>query len=282
VNSPLIDISKTEYWQLDRLTGTGNASVSLYWESATASGIDNCADLTIARWNGSSWDERAGTTVSGSSCSGSGTGTIMTNAVVTAFSPFTFGSKSATLNPLPIELISFTANCVPEGALIEWSTATETNSDYYSLERSLDGYTWEQRAKIQAAGRSVTTKEYSFIDTDLPEQVVYYRLSQFDFNRHSEIYPLIYASCTNGNDGLRLYPNPAKDAFSIETNLSQHYGNGLIRIIDPLGTTILEQEVLLAKGRSTFNLPLNLNPGAYTVLIQNARLILPAQRLIIR
>lgn len=94
VNPPLNNVSMLEYWQVDRVGGTGNANLSLYWESATGSGINNCTDLTVARWNGASWDERLANTVTGSNCTGSGTGTVTTNLPVTAFSPFTFASST--------------------------------------------------------------------------------------------------------------------------------------------------------------------------------------------
>ena len=154
----LNNISTGEYWQVDRIAGAGNANLSLYWEDATASGINNCPDLTIARWNGASWDERPGTTVGGSTCSGSGTGTIVTNAVLTAFSPFTFGSKLSSVNPLPVELINFTANCSGDGIALNWSTASETKNDYFLLERSVDGNTWLDIKHIKGANNSSSLK----------------------------------------------------------------------------------------------------------------------------
>ncbi|MBK6523313.1 MAG: DUF2341 domain-containing protein [Sphingobacteriaceae bacterium] len=51
VNAPLNHVSVVEYWQVDR-AGAGNANLTLYWEDASVSGITNCPDLTIARWNG--------------------------------------------------------------------------------------------------------------------------------------------------------------------------------------------------------------------------------------
>lgn len=163
VSAPLNNVSTVEYWQLDRLSASGNANVSLYWESASGSGINNCPDLTIARWNGTTWNEHAANTVSGSSCAGTGTGTITTSAVVTAFSPFTFGSKTFSVNVLPIELIDFEVICKGQNATFYWSTASEKNNDYFGIEFSKDGNDWLEIAKIKGAGNSSKHNQYSYL-----------------------------------------------------------------------------------------------------------------------
>jgi hypothetical protein len=102
----LLNVSRNEYWMLNRVAGTGNASVTLNWTNAASSGIISCAplqggDLTVARWNGTGWENRSNAIIGGitGSCVGTNAGSV-TSDPLTAFSPFTFGSKSGT-NPLP-------------------------------------------------------------------------------------------------------------------------------------------------------------------------------------
>jgi hypothetical protein len=93
---------------------------------------------------------------------------------------------------LPIELIQFESSVYPLWNVIKWSTATEYNSDYFSLESSLDGLVWREITKIPAAGNSTIEKRYSFIDYT-QEEITYYRLIQFDFDGKNKTYGPISA-----------------------------------------------------------------------------------------
>ena len=64
--------------------------------------------------------------------------------------------------PLPIELLSFTAKNFDDFNLVEWETKTETNNNYFTLERSADGNEFEFLGNIQGAGNSVSSINYSF------------------------------------------------------------------------------------------------------------------------
>jgi hypothetical protein len=210
VNAPLTDVSVLEYWQLDRIAGAGNAQVSLYWEDATLSGITTCSDLTIARNNGSSWDERPASTVGGSSCSGSGSGTITTTAVVTAFSPFTFGSKQpGAINPLPITLLDFKATCHKSDIQLEWHTASEKNNAYFILQKSMNGYEWNEISRQAGAGTTETGMSYAFNDKQSANGQNYYRLAQEDFDGRQSSWWTIEANCLAENDRMKIYPNPS-------------------------------------------------------------------------
>lgn len=281
VNSPLTDVSKIEYWQLDRTVGTGNASVSLYWESAGGSGIDNCADLTIARFNGTGWDERVATTGGSSTCTGTGAGLITTTAVVTAFSPFTFGSKSTTLNPLPIELIDFKVRCDKNTAILEWETASERNNDYFNLERSLDGEVWTSVAKIKSAGNSSTSRNYSYSDDFKTSSPAYYRLVQVDLDGSKSVFRNVISSCITMGNHLRLFPNPAMDAVNLDFNL-EIATTGTLKIIDNIGRLLFTENLRLGRGSSIVGQSLNLKPGSYTVLFQTEQFTLKDKLLIVK
>lgn len=96
-------------------------------------------------------------------------------------------------NPLPIELIAFDAVQSGPGITISWSTASETNNDYFTLERSMDGNTFSEVARISGAGTSSVTNIYSLSDPDPEDGVNYYRLTQTDFDGSTKSYPLIEA-----------------------------------------------------------------------------------------
>jgi hypothetical protein len=235
VTAPLNNVSQIEFWQLDRTVGSGNAFVSLYWENVAYSGIDNCPDLEIARWNGSTWVRLDATTVAGSSCSGSGTGTIITNAIVTAFSPFTFGSTSATVNALPIELTSFVSECDAAGAHLKWTTQTEKNNAEFVVERSLDGLAYSEVGRLKGAGNSKTPQQYSLSDDMRFDAIVYYRLRMIDTYGESTFSPIISASCASAQ--ITVFPNPSTGDFTI-TGLDK---GAHIRVLNALGQPILDE-----------------------------------------
>jgi len=88
---------------------------------------------------------------------------------------------------LPVELTQFEAVAYPHWNVVKWTTASEQNSDYFSLESSTDGETWREIAKRPAAGNSTQDINYSWIDYTQKE-LTYYRLVQFDIDGKFEVY----------------------------------------------------------------------------------------------
>ena len=83
---------------------------------------------------------------------------------------------------LPIELISFEAEKEKASVKLSWTTATEINNDYFTLEKSLDGFNYNQITLINGAGTTSFSNSYSFIDSNPFTGISYYRLSQTDFD----------------------------------------------------------------------------------------------------
>lgn len=88
VNSPLAAVSSVERWNLSRANSTDSVEVSLYWDDAASSNISDCSILTMARWNGSSWDNVPCTTVG--NCNGTASGLTQSDSAM-ANGVFTFG-----------------------------------------------------------------------------------------------------------------------------------------------------------------------------------------------
>lgn len=225
-------ISNCEYWILDRTNGTSNVEVSLTWDSNSC-GVANLCDLSVARWNGSSWADHgnggtsgttsAGTVVSGSDCSTPGT--------ITDFSPFTLASVAG-LNPLPVELVSFTATKDNDVVNLLWETATERNNDYFVVQRSLDGKVFEDIIWEKGQGNSNVLTSYENVDLYPNPGMNYYRLKQVDLDGQestSKVQMVEFDS--DAKKDLLVYPNPAKGVVNIE-GLE---GNGEILLFDRTG-----------------------------------------------
>jgi hypothetical protein len=203
-------ISGCEYWILDRTNGSSNVSVTLSLDTRSC-GVSAITDLAVARWDGGQWKDHGNNIplLTGTSAAG----TVTTSAAVTTFSPFTLASISFE-NPLPIELISFNVNLSKGAALVDWTTSSEINNDYFTIEKSKDGINWVFVNEQSGSGNSNSLLYYSDVDNSPFGGVSYYRLKQTDFNggyKYSEI-----VSLENIKDRvMSVYPNPVKDALTI-------------------------------------------------------------------
>lgn len=66
------------------------------------------------------------------------------------------------------------------GNLLEWSTATETNSQFFYIEKSLDGLDYENVGQVDAAGNSDDEVNYRYMDIQVTDKMAFYRLRQVD------------------------------------------------------------------------------------------------------
>lgn len=127
---------------------------------------------------------------------------------------------------LPIELLSFEANYNPAQKCVDasWITATETNSQYFILQSSVDGINFQEVLKVAAAGNSTSTIEYKEIDPTPVEGISYYRLVQTDFDgswHYSDIVPVNFSYGENaGLNGFALFPNPSESNSAVLLRLN--------------------------------------------------------------
>jgi hypothetical protein len=255
-------ISNCEYWILDRTNGTSNVNVTLSYKdfapAVNCSGVNNQGDLLVARWNGTQWVSHGNGGTTGTISNG----TVVTSAAVTAFSPFTLASTTFA-NPLPINLLSFTAEKNEKSVLLKWTTASEINNDYFELEKSRDGINFEAFAKIKGAGFSNQTIDYSHIDVNPYRGLSYYRLKQVDFDGTYNYSDIIAVNFNLMEQKLQFYPNPASQIINIE-NLNSN-SNYIINIYDITGKLIISKNTAQT---NTFTLSINeLVSGFYTLQV---------------
>jgi len=104
-------------------------------------------------------------------------------------------------HPLPVTLLYFKIYCVGKYVALKWETASEINCDYYLLERSSDGISWEPVAYIQGAGNSNEVSTYSWVDNyDSKGTALYYKLTQFDYNGEYEVLGIQSILCNATTD----------------------------------------------------------------------------------
>lgn len=104
--------------------------------------------------------------------------------------------------PLPVELTSFDVAVDENSNRIFWTTASEQNSNYFEVERSLNGAEWDVVGHVQSAGNSSSTLHYELEDRGFERTINYYRLKQVDFDGTTKIYNIISADNRNLNKEL--------------------------------------------------------------------------------
>lgn len=124
-------------------------------------------------------------------------------------------------SPLPITLSSFAAVCNETGdeVNVQWTTASESNTSHFDIERSLDGSNWDLLGTTNAAGNSTTTQHYEMKDLDARgHSVIYYRLKQYDNDGAMNTYGPVSAECLVDQNSFELFPNPAETDVTILLN----------------------------------------------------------------
>ncbi|MEJ0101382.1 MAG: hypothetical protein WDO19_01995 [Bacteroidota bacterium] len=83
---------------------------------------------------------------------------------------------------LPVKLAAWEATPLPGKVQLEWTTATETNTSHFVIERSVDGNIFTPVAEIPANHNSQAAIQYSKEDTDPLPGKSYYRLKMVDLD----------------------------------------------------------------------------------------------------
>ena len=84
--------------------------------------------------------------------------------IFNSFSYFSLANKNGGANPLPITLLSFNAEPNKKAVDLSWTTATESNNSFFTVERSADAANFDSITMVTGAGSSSTLKDYSAID----------------------------------------------------------------------------------------------------------------------
>lgn len=127
---------------------------------------------------------------------------------------FTLGSINAAQTPLPVELLDFRALKNNEAVDLFWTSASELNSAYYKVMKSVDGVSWNEMVTVPAAGNSNQLNNYKVTDNHPVMGNNYYRLEQVDIDgkEYSHGKVTIYFQKSSGSE-VSVFPNPSKGAF---------------------------------------------------------------------
>ena len=173
------------YYIISPTTNTGlNATLKFNYFDNELNGIgshESSFELYRSTDGGATWTERFGTETAASN--------YIALTGIAAFSDWTVSYPTVTA--LPISLVTFEAKKEGDHNLITWVTMTESNNDYFTVERSVDGKVFETVAVVDGSGTSQEINYYETTDDKFQPVVNYYRLTQTDFDGEKKSSSLV-------------------------------------------------------------------------------------------
>ena len=169
--------------------------------------------------------------------------------------------------PLPVELTAFTATAKNLDAVLAWTTASEKNSAYFDVERSLNGTDFVKIDQVLAQGTSTRAIDYTGLDAGIGAKATaaYYRLKQVDLDGTSSYSPVRTVRFSKVVPVITLYPNPATSATQLDLT-ALPTGSYQVSVLDATGRVVLYTTL-----QAGFTHALDLNTiasGTYTLLVR--------------
>lgn len=175
-------VSTCDYWSLNRVSGSGEADVRLSWGANPCNEVNDAQYMRVARYIAGEWE------LLPSEPDDPADETVATIGPTGMFGDFALASIGGGINVLPITLIEFSAaNAGTAAVETFWRTASETNNDYFTVERSADASEWSDIGTVAGAGNSNTERVYRLTDPEPIPGRSYYRLRQTDFDGTTEV-----------------------------------------------------------------------------------------------
>jgi hypothetical protein len=167
---------------------------------------------------------------------------------------------------LPVTFVSVTAHDKNGDVAVEWKVENESAIKEYQVEKSTDGARFVQAATTAAANTGAAS--YSWLDQKATPGYNYYRIRSIDLNgkvNYSEVVKVLIEVIT---PEIKIYPNPIRDGVINLHLINQPAGTYYIRLLNPLGQTIVAKQVTRAQGSTIEHIQWNYNLAHGTYQLQ--------------
>ncbi len=118
------------------------------------------------------------------------------------------GTKNSAVSPLPVGLAEFKAVVQDKRVNLNWTTYTEKDNDFFTVEKSKNAIDYQTVGTLEGAGNSDYHRNYALCDEHPTDRLSYYRLRQTNFDGTSTLSPIIVVNFEGESSELEVYPNP--------------------------------------------------------------------------
>lgn len=164
---------------------------------------------------------------------------------------------------LPVSLEYFKASVEENSVALSWKTSSEINNNFFAIERSIDGFKFEEIETISGGGNSNVELYYNVTDLKPFSGISYYRLKQVDFDGTTEYFNIEAVNVEKTLGTFDVYPNPNNGSFIISADADSGY---FYSIFDSAGKLVRNGE--LVDYENAINLD-NVSTGVYFVKIKS-------------
>ncbi|WP_281614610.1 T9SS type A sorting domain-containing protein [Flammeovirga sp. SubArs3] len=269
-------VSSTEYWDVDRISGSASAAVTLSYDAN--SGIQNThiSDVKVMHYDGSHWESQGAQVYN---TVGSNVG-VLASSPASSFSPFTLGGSNN--HDLPVELTYFEGEQNEDGSVsLYWETATEINNSHFEIEASSNGRDYQVIGTVEGNGNSNVSIEYDFeVVAQEAAQYNIFRLRQIDFDGAFEYSDVVVIENTAQSFDLdiNVFPVPAHGHITARINHEEVLENSVAVIYNVNGFTSM-----LLEADHLDNIDISsLTDGIYFLSITTANGLKKVERFIVR
>jgi hypothetical protein len=185
-------------------------------------------------------------------------------ASYSGFSIFSPGGGDGNTTALPIQLLYFNVDCFSDVPILKWATASELNSDFFTLEKSSDGIHFSPFTHVQAAGNSNQKIEYSYpvLSFDIDN---YYRLVETDLDGSQFYHGIRSQDCKTLYNNSYVYYQPYK---GITAQFNSNQLPISIEVFDASGRLMSNEKINKSTNHHYISSSTNWAKGIYFVRMQ--------------
>jgi hypothetical protein len=161
---------------------------------------------------------------------------------------------------VPVRLLNFTASLIDgtNQAKLNWNTSSEINFSKFVIEKSINGTDFTSIAELNSKGDNSSYMKEDVINPG----ITYYRLRLVDTDSRFT-YSQIRQVEVRKSNSLNVYPNPAKNAITIEHDRAT--SDATIQLLGFNGSRVSVTKVKEGTSKTTINIS-SLTAGKYIVI----------------
>lgn len=157
---------------------------------------------------------------------------------------------------LPVEMLSFQGECSNGKSKLYWTTATETNNDYFTIMKSINNTVYKPVGYVLGAGNSNTLTSYYFEDPEENNGTVYYKVKQTDFDGNAQYSNLISVEC-EAKDLDHFTVNNLQDNGYVNILFDAVSGKSyLLQLISASGNIVFSTDYTAQSNIGTYDIPI--------------------------